>query len=402
MKRLVRGLLPLLLLLVGVGVAVALVRSRPRAERSSPATRALRVEVVEATPQSLPVHVRGTGTVQPSRRVSLSAEVSGRITHVAPAVVPGGRLKEGELLARIDPRDYEVAVQQEESRVKAAELELQLEQGRQQIAVREWELLSQGRPVEESPLALRKPQLAATEQALLASKAGLARARLNLERTSLRAPFNALVLTESLEAGQVVSPGSAVATLIGTDRFWVSVSVAVEDLARLDIPGLNAEQGSPAQVMQRLGGEAPIVRSGAVLRLQGELDPQARTATLLVAVDRPLDPPNGGLPLLSGAYVEVDITGRPVEGSYLLPRTALVEGNQVWLVTAQGTLSRRQVEVAWRTREEVIISRGLQQAERVVISPLAMPIEGMPVEVQVAAAPARPTVDAPVAGHGPL
>jgi RND family efflux transporter MFP subunit len=384
MKRIV---LPLALLVLGVGITAALVRSKPRAQRAAPTATAPRVEVVEAIPRSLPARVGGTGLVQPSRKVSLATEVSGRIIEVADAVLPGGRLKEGALIARVDPRDYRLAIQQEESRVRAAEVELQLEQGRQDIAAREWKLLGGDRPMEESPLALRKPQLVATRQALEAARGGLERARLNLERTARRAPFNALVLTENLEVGQVVGPGNPVVTLIGTDRFWVSVSLPVEDLGMLDIPGLNAERGSRAKVVQRLGAEAPIIREGEVLRLQGELDAQARTATLLVAVDRPLDAPGGGLPLLSGAYVEVELEGRPLEKAISLPRAAVFDGDQVWVVSAEGTLARRTVQVGWRTRDEVVVVGGLEAGARVVTSPLSLPIEGMPVQVQASATP---------------
>ncbi|HSP80362.1 MAG TPA: efflux RND transporter periplasmic adaptor subunit [Myxococcaceae bacterium] len=394
MKRI---LLPLALLVLGVGITLVLVRSKPRAQRAAPAASVPRVEVVEALPRTLPARVGGTGLVQPSRKVSLSAEVSGRIVEVSDAVLPGGRLKEGALIARVDSRDYRLAIQQEESRVRAAELELQLEQGRQDIAAREWKLLGGGKSAEEAPLALRKPQLAATQQALEAARSGLERARLNLERTALRAPFNALVLTENLEVGQVVGPGNAVLTLIGTDRFWVSVSLPVEDLGMLDIPGLNAERGSRATVVQRLGAEAPIIREGEVLRLQGELDAQARTATLLVAVDRPLDAPGGGLPLLSGAYVDVELEGRPLENAIALPRAAVFDGDKVWVVSAEGTLVRRTVQVGWRTRDEVVVVGGLESGARVVTSPLSMPIEGMPVQVQASATPPE-SVTGSVAG----
>jgi RND family efflux transporter MFP subunit len=388
MKRL---LLSVALLVLGVGIAFALVRGKPRAQRAAPSVQAPRVEVMEAVPRTLPARVVGTGTVQPSRRVSLSAEVSGRVVELSPSILPGGRLQEGALIARVDPRDYRLAIQQEESRVQAAELELQLERGRQDIAAREWKLLQGSTPVEESPLALRKPQMVATRQALEAARGGLERARLNLERTALRAPFNALVLTQNLEVGQVVSPGSPVVTLIGTDRFWVAVSLPVEDLGLLDIPGLNAKSGSRATVMQRLGAEAPITREGEVLRLQGELDAQARTATLLVGVDKPLDAPGGGLPLLAGAYVEVEFEGRPLDNSIVLPRAAVFDGNQVWVVTAESTLSRRTVRLAWRTRHEVVVTDGLEAGARVVVSPLALPIEGMPVQVQVSVTPPSAT-----------
>jgi len=354
---------------------------RPKAERVTPPPRVAIVDIMVVQSADLVARVTATGTVQAAQQVQLMPQVSGRIVDQSSEVLPGGRLKKGEVLVRLDARDYQLVVRQQESLVEQAELNLQLEMGRQAIAAREWELLGEGRSAEEAPLALRRPQLANAERAVEAARSGLSQAELALERTVLRAPFNAMITVENVDLGQVVGPLNVVATLVGTDAFWIQVSVPVEDLAHIEIPGIDGEEGSRARVVQHLRGE-DIVREGRVLRLAGALDPQTRTAQVLIEVAHPLDPADGGLPLLPGAYVDVEIAGRTLPNSVEVPRQALYGGHDVWVVTEEDTLTRRAVEIAWRHQDAVILDGGLVTGDRVVVSPLSLPIDGMLVRIR--------------------
>ncbi len=378
---LLRVVVPALILLAAIGCAGAMIMLQPSAERSAPAAKVTRVEVVRAQARSVPAKVMATGSVQAAQEVRVLPEVSGRIVWQSDALVPGGRLAKGTTFARIESRDYELRVEQARSTVKQAELELELEEGRQGVAAREWALLGNGRDPDDAPLALRKPQLQAAQQALASANSGLEQAELNLERTRLRAPFNALVLNESIDPGQVVGAQSTVATLVGTDRFWVNVSVPVEQLPVIRVPGVDEEEGSRAAITQRLGNGASITREGTVMQLLGQLDPQTRTATLLIGVDQPLESDEGGLPLLPGAYVDVALEGRVLEEALWVPRTAVYEGDTVWVANAEDTLERHTVTIGWREADHVVVTDGLEASSRVVVSPLALPVEGMAVEL---------------------
>ena len=270
--------------------------------------------------------------VEPEREVTLSAEVSGRLAKVSDSLVVGGRVKEGDFIAKIDGRTYDLTVRQQSSQVAKARSDLELEKGRGSVAEREWELLAEGGPKRKrSALALREPQREAAEVALESAKASLDRAKFDRGRTRVVAPFNATVTRESVEVGAYMAPGAQVATLIGTDAFRVRVSLPVEDLALIEVPGLHGQQGSKARVLQELGSRT-IAREGTVVRLVGELDPDSRTAQVLVQVKDPLDPPAGELPLLPGAFVRVEIDGKQAEDVAPVPRAALSEGNRIWVV----------------------------------------------------------------------
>lgn len=366
-------------ILGGAGLLTgAMVLMRPPAERKAPEQVVTRVEVIEVQPEDRPAHVAATGTVEPARQVSLMPQVNGRIVWQSDALVPGTRVDKGTVLARIDPTDYELAVEQAKSQVRQAEVELELEKGRQDVAAREWALLGEGRDPGDAPLALRKPQLKAAEQALAAARAAERQAELNLQRTFLVAPFNAVVLDESIDVGQLVGPTTMAATLLGTDEVWVKVSVPVDQLPAIELPR-DDRPGSPARVEQRLATGA-VVRDGAVAKLLAQLDPATRTAQLLVVVPHPMDGPEGEIPLLPGAYVDVAIDGRVLQDVTTIPRTALDGADKVWVVEAENTLSSRTVRIGWREAQDVVVTDGLEPGSRVVVSPLAYPVEKMPVE----------------------
>ncbi len=370
-------LIPVAIVGAGLAGAAAFKAAAPKAEQREVDRVAPAVEVVEVEATSEVAQVRATGLVTPAQRVAVSAEVNARVIALSADLLPGGRLARGAVVARLDARDFALGVKQEQGRVRQAEVELELERGRNAVAAREWELLGKGEPAQQAALALRQPQLLAAVENLEAAKSGLARAQLKLERTTIRAPFNAMVLDKKVDIGQLVGPSATIATLIGTDEIWVDVSVPLSQLRAIDIPGVNAETGSAATVSLRLGSGVPLVRDGRVLRLKGELDDKSRTARLLITVPAPFEIDGDGLPLLPGAYVEVTIAGRTIDPAFRVPRVALDGGDQVWVVAEGDRLEPRSVEIAWREPEHVVVTAGLAAGERLVVSPLKVRARGM-------------------------
>lgn len=318
--------------------------------------------------------VSATGLIAPEREVSVIPEVSGRIVFVSNRLVPGGRFEKGEVMARIDARDYELAVDQQRGLVRSSELELEMEGARQEIALEEWRLLGDGG--EPSPLVLRQSQLAAAEMNLSANRSALARAQLGLERTELRAPFNATVLSESIDEGQVVGPQSQVARLIGTDNVRVLLSVRLEDLKLIDVP-IDGEAGSLVLVRQRVGLGRVVERTGRVAYRVEELDSETRRAQILVLVENPMEA-DDGLPLLPGAFVDAEVQGRVIEGAIAVPRSAVYDGNTVWVLGVESTLERRTITPMWSDGTFVYVTEGLEDGASLVLSPLVNPVQGAP------------------------
>lgn len=404
-KVIVKIILPVVVIGLGAYVANWFINTRPVVARKTVELPAPRVDTLAATKGPQRVKVVGWGNVRAAQSIVLQPEVSGRITDQNSELVPGGRFKAGEMIVNIDPRDYEFAIEQRNAEVTRAESQLTEEDGKQVIAKREWKLLESDMNTTDAgrDLALRKPHLRNAQAALAAAKSGLEAARLDLERTVIRAPFNALVQKELVDTGQLVTPQTQLATLIGTDRFWVQVSIPVHRLAWIKIPGVNgtkASEGSKARVIHAGIEGYEIVRMGRVVRLHGDLDPLARMARVLIAVDDPLglkpDSPNHGVPLLVGAYVHAEIEGLELPDVVAVPRIALHEGNRVWIANAEDRLEIREIEIAWRRENDVLVESGIQTGERIVTTRIATPIPGMALlvaengEVRVAEA----TVDA--------
>lgn len=365
-------------------VSALLFVTAPEAEKRVVSSSAPLVQTVEARTNEAPVAFTAFGTVQPNRELTVQAEVSGRVIEQSSDLDAGGLLEEGQVMLKVDPRNYLMVVDQEKAAVKKAEFELLSEKGRQVIAKREWELLGSETPISEisEELALRKPHLREKEAALTAAQSRLEKAILDLRRTVLRAPFNAMVTEEFVEVGQLLSSSTKVATLISTDEFRVQVNVPYDQLSSIKIPTKDDASGSPVKVTQDLGGSQKIVRDGRVLRLLGTLDPKGRMARILVVIDDPLGLENSEYrqtPLLVGTYVSVEIEGGELHNAITLPRAALREGEKVWVVADGDKLEIRDVEIASKTRDSIIVINGIEPEERVIVSSLPVAIPGMEV-----------------------
>ena len=385
MSSKVRMVAPILVLVAGVGIAAAFVATGPNPQRTIVKRLPPRVEVQTLSREDRRAEVIGLGTVIPAEEVILQPEVSGPVRYLNPSLVPGGRIRKKEVLVRIDARNYQLAVEERKAQVAKADYDLQLERGRQRVAKKEWDLLKQStRGEADEALALRKPHLRNAEAALLAAQSALDRAELDLARTVLRAPFDALVQSENVEIGQLLGPTTSVATLVGTHAFWVQVSLPVNDLRLLDIPGVRGDSGSRALVMQASGD---VRREGRIVRLLGELDPQGKMARVVVEVRDPLSTENG-LPLLLGSVVKVRIEGGMVPQVYAIPRLALHEGGEVWAVE-EGKLAIHEVDVVWRGRTEVFVRAEMGAHPQLIVSRLQTPVEGMSLRLDGAEAAAE-------------
>ena len=385
-KPIVRIFLSILLITAGIAGAWYLVHTKPKASRRPPVKMVPLVKTMDLALDSYRINIPAMGEVVPAREMVLKVPVGGEIIAMNPEFTQGGLLQENSLILQIDPEDYELALQQKHRSLSDAEYAYKLELGRQDVARREWDLLygndAKAEPV-ESDLALRKPHLEKAEIDIAAAKAELELAKVNLGRTTVKTPFNAQVLNRYVDLGSQVSAQEKLADLVGTDAYWVQVSVPVEQLKWLKIPKDRNEEGAAATIYYREGQQ----RSGKVIRLLADLSREGRMARLLVEVKDPLDLLAGNKrrpPLLIGEYVRVLLEGSLLEHVYRIPRYALHNDNQVWLMDGDGNLAIRQVDTLWREEEYVYIRDGLGPDEQLVVSALAAPIDGMQLRRQQA------------------
>ena len=213
----------------------------------------------------------------------------------------------------------------------------------------------------------------------------IARARLALERTSVKAPFNAMVVQESVELGQLVEAGSDIGILVGTDEFWVQAALPVTDLARVPLPGPD-RVGADAQVYLDGGNGRTTHWNGQVVRLLSDLEPTGRMARLLIRVQDPLGLNNeeSRLPLLLGSYVRVEIDAGKLEDVLVIPREALREGDRIWVVDQNNEIQIREAEPLWTRQETFIIPNVIATHEQLVVGGLKTALPGLKVDPQPA------------------
>ncbi|MDF7807701.1 efflux RND transporter periplasmic adaptor subunit [Pontiellaceae bacterium B12219] len=373
MPKFLKAIICIILIIGGVIVAKVLIATAPKAEKKMPPKMAPLVEIqpLAATTEIVRLHLMGT--VTPAETIFLQSRISGEVTALSPNFIDGGILKKGEPILTIDPVDYELALADAESKLEAARFSYKQELGRQEVAKREWELLKSDDATElEMELALRVPHLAADEAALKAAEAALKKAQINLERTRLTAPFNALVLDRNVHVGSQANLQVQLGELVGTDAYWVTLSIPVDRLNWVSIPG------SAVEIQSTSGA----IRNGRVIKLMGSLEEKGRMARLLVEVKDPLclKPENAGKqPLLLGEFVKVVIDGKELEDVFSVPRNALREGSVVWIATPENKLDIRPVDVLWRDAEKVIFRDGLKNGEQIIISDINTPINEMDV-----------------------
>lgn len=377
--------LPVLVLVVAALLSWKIVDSRelPEAmarESKPPVVRALIVE-----PTQVNLSVEALGMVTPRTETLLISEVAGRIEELSPGLASGGFFDEGELLLSIDDTDYIAAVEEATAALARAEAALAREEADAEVARRDWEVVSEGR--EASPLALRVPQLKEARANLASAKARLEMARRDVERTKIRAPYAGRVRSRRVDVGQFAPLGTALAEIFAVDFAEVRLPVPHERLPLLDL-ALNEEFSTegkgPRVVLSAQFAGSLRTWDGHVERVEGAIDSKTQSVVLVVRVDDPYGRRSEGTsaPLLAGMYVEASIEGRFLERAVTLPRNAIRTDDTVLLLDSENKLEVRPVELFGTQGDAVVINSGLKSGERVITTPLELPVPGMSLRLE--------------------
>lgn len=381
-----RAVIPLVIVVLAVLGAYAMIATKPVARKKPPKVPVPVVNISYLQPQETRIWTPAMGTVEASREVDLEPEVSGKIISVSPSFIPGGFFRKGQEVLRIDPVDYELAVKQQKAVLTEAEYNLKLELGHQKVAGREWKLLGKTSDKSSSgsaDLALRKPHLEKARADVESAKAKLRAARINLARTKVKAPFAAQVASRSVDLGAMISSQETLARLVGTEEAWVIASVPVDRLERITFPDeQKGASGSSVRIMS--GGAGNLSqRQGEVVRLLPSLEDKGRMARVIVSVKDPfnLQRKKGTPPLLLGSYVKVKIDSGVLEDTYVIDRDAFRDNDTVWIMDDNGTLEVREVKTVWRDENSIYVKEGLNPGERLVLTDISAPLEGMKLRV---------------------
>jgi RND family efflux transporter MFP subunit len=315
------------------------------------------------------------GTIEAEQNIILSPRVSGQVAELSPTFVPGGKVREGNLLLRIDPTDFAIAAAIRQAELEQAEASLDIEEGRQTLARKELALLEGTIDNTNRDLVLRVPQIASIRAEVNAAKASVERAQLDLQRTSVHAPFDAQILTRSVNVGSQVAPGDELARLVGIDQYWIMAAVPVRSLRWIEFPETDG-QGSTVTLYNPDSWPPGASRQARVSHLIGTLDQQTRLARVLITVTDPLARNTDAPPLILNTLIETHIEGRPIENVIRLSRQYIRQRDTVWVMT-DGKLDIRETEIVFRDAEHAYIREGLNDGDEVVTTTLATVVEGI-------------------------
>lgn len=391
---------PVVIVAIGVGVAWWLIFTKPKAVRKRPEASSRFVTIQTAETSSYQVKVPAMGTIIPSHKINIQSRVSGQIIRVHDNFESGGFFKKGDVILKIDPVDYKAALEQKRAQLSEAELNYKLELGKQNIAKREWEMLGDKKASKlEQELTLRKPHLEQMKSALDAAKSTFEKAKLDLERTEIKAPFNCIISSKSADLGAQVTSQTVLAEIIGGDSVYALVSIPVDYLKWLKIPDEKNNEGSEAEIRVSGLDNGHNVWHGKIIRQKPDLEEKGRMAQLLIEITLGLEDKNK---LLIGSYVNVLMNGSSLENVFVLPRKSLRDGGNVWLFEEKepegdensadgatrinGTLQFRKIGYVWKDANNIVINEGLEGGEKYIASDISTPVIGIPLWAEKAQA----------------
>lgn len=372
-------LLPVAIILFSLFVAMIIIILKPEAEPEAQIIVPQQVHVMRAKMQDIRMIVKSQGTVRAKTESEIVAQVSGVIQSISPSFTAGGFFNKGDVLVRLDPRDYQYRYTQAQHKVTQAELALKLEEQQAEIAREQWLEMNEGTP---PSLVSREPQLAEARASLESAKAGLLQAQLDLDRTKIRASFTGRVKIKNVDIGRYVTLGMSLARIYSIDAAEVRLPLPDKELKYLDLPLLNRFQqdrnNGPEVILH--GNFAGVTQqwSGILTHIEGELDSRSRMIHAVARVDDPYNSENHA-PLTVGMYVNAEIMGILVPDLVVVPRQVLRNQNQLLLVDKKNRIHFRNVEIYRIDGENVYISSGIKENELICLSQILTVVENMEV-----------------------
>lgn len=377
----------LAVLALGVLLTFILIKLKRPPQRIKHERLAPLVKVERLDAKDIQMVVSGYGTVTPKVQVEIVPQVPGKVVSTNPQFKAGGFIRAGEQILEIDPRDYELAVQEAKAGVADTQVKLDLEKAEAQVARKEWEHLN---PETEpsSPLVFREPQIRQAQAKLESAQAALAMAKLSLERTQLSLPLDVRIISEKVDLGQYVLAGQSVGAAYGIDAVEIELPLEDSELRWLDVPEFRRSSlvaratghGSRATVKADFAG-AEHTWTGYVRRTTGQIDTKSRLVSVVIEVAEPFKPSESKPALLPGMFVEVLIAGKVLKNAVAVPRDAIRGDNKLWLVN-NGRLHIQPLEIARSDEDFAYVVSGLDDGAMIVVSSLDTVTDGMKVRIK--------------------
>ena len=341
LRERILGLVQVLVVIAVVAAAILFAGRDSGARRGAPAGAAPGeappplVSVLTPQATSATTEISATGTMAVRSHVSLTPQVSGRIVNVSDDLRVGGRFSAGRELLRIDPRDFQLALDQANADVAGALANLELLRAESAAAISNYALLHGDAPV--PPLVAKTPQIGQGEAQLAAARARAGIARLELSRTSFTLPFDGAVTAVTADLGQLVTRGQPIGEVFALDAVEVDVPISQDELDRLQ----------PVVGRRAIVAADSVTARATVERVAARLDERTRFARVFLKLD-----PGAYLP--PGTFVRVTLSGPELDDVYTLPASVQQPNGGVWIVR-DGQLEAVRPNQRFRTRSDIVV-----------------------------------------------
>jgi RND family efflux transporter MFP subunit len=374
-------LIPIILTIAG-GAAAVLSQMKPEAPKKDVESLDLLVEIIELKTSTQNFSITSQGTVRPRTQTILSAEVSGSVVSISPNLIAGGVFRKGEVLMRIDPTNYTVAVDRAEALLAQRQIEFD----------GATKLRSQGYRAES--------EYASAKAALAAARADVVGARRNLERTYIQLPYEGMVLSKEADLGQFVNPGTRLGITFATDFAEVRLALTDQDLAFVDIPDpRRGGADGPSVKLTAVQKGQPIEWDAQIVRSEGVVDEKSRVTYVVARLVDPYRLHSVGPSLPIGTFVAASIAGSNAVDVIPVPRGALRGADQVLVVNDDNEIEIRTVEVLRSDTSYAYLSAGVSAGERITTTAIEAPTNGMSVRTDADDDGDGETVDAQIASQ---
>tara|TARA_S200000501_G_scaffold225972_1_gene211894 strand:- start:5034 stop:6182 length:1149 start_codon:yes stop_codon:yes gene_type:complete len=369
---------PIGIISLGIIICSLLIKCSPEVKPEEVKKIIPLVEFEKIKPISKNIEIISQGSIIPRTESQLYPEIRGEVVYVSPKLDEGSSFEKGDVLLRIDSRDYELDIKAAEASLDDAQTALSIALAESNFEKEQWELSNSG---VASALRLKIPQLKKAESTVAAAEANLEKLKRNLEKTSIKAPYDGLVRKKNVDRGTVIGPGYLIANIYAIDYVEVKLPVPDQDLAFLDIPldGSQISNNEQPQVILTgsLGGKQ-IVWEGNIVRMEAEIDPKSRMAILVARVSEPY---KYNIPLRVGQFIEAEITGKIFDSLYVINRE-LIKNNQVLTINeSDSSIVYKQVHVLRFVDDMAYVDSGLDGETLLCMTNLDVMYDGMKIRL---------------------
>ena len=379
-----QSLFSLAIIALGIIVLIVLVKMRKAPKQIRPEVVLPLVKTMKLQSHDVEMIIEGNGTVIAKTQVEIVPQVAGKIISINPDFVSGGFIAAGTQILQIEPKDYELLVQQAQAGVAEAVVKLETEESEGAVALKEWKQIH-GDTKPTSALVLRKPQIRQAKAKLQSAEATLATAKLSLDRTKISLPVDVVVERETVDLGQFVTVGKTLGSAYGIDAVEIELPLEDRELMWFEVPTVGGGDNTdkPLTVAQVKADFAGAIHSwkGYITRTTGQIDVKSRFVSVVVEVPEPFKNTGNKPALMPGMFVDVSIKGRVLKDAIAIPRMAVHNRNQIWVIN-DDRLYIKDIDVVRMDDEFAYVTGSLEDGSVIITSALDVVVDGMSVRLE--------------------